>query len=341
MDKNEKIRRVIEGEWIGEVPFSFWTHLPEIDRNPEQLAQATVDLYRKYDLDLIKTLNNGMYATEDYGCEVDYSAVATGGVAKIVKSPITCYEDWANLPELELETAAVLQRELDYLKRTLDLLDGEVPVLMTIFSPLTTAAKLAKGNISDYIAQDREGYLHQALERITSITAALAAEAIRLGAAGIYFASQMSSYDLIGSQDYERYGRPYDLQVLAAAKEGWANALHAHGTNILFELLSDYPVALFNWHVWESLPEPKQAQFYTRKTILGGLNRMDVTQENYNDLYHQIYRVLTDTGGKGVILTPGCVVRHPFSEETIRFMIRIKKETEQLLFEHAQKEKSC
>lgn len=331
MNKHEKLKRVLAGEFVGEVPFSFWTHLPEIDREPEKIAQATADLAKKYDLDLVKTMNNGMYATEDYGCVVDYSEVARGGVVRMVETPIQSYEDWAKLPELELATAAVLQRELDYLKRTLDLLDGETPVLMTVFSPITTADKLAKGAIRSYIEQDKEGYLHQALGRIAAVTAELAAEAIKLGAAGVYFASQASSYDILSAQQYAAYGKPYDLQVLAGANAGWLNAIHAHGDNIMFDLLRDYPVQLFNWHVWESLPEPREAQVYTGKTILGGLNRMDVTNERFNELQHQIYRVLTETEGKQVILTPGCVIRHPFSDDTIDYIIRVKKETEKLL----------
>ena len=75
---------------------------------------------------------------------------------------------------------------------------------------------------------------------------AVAAEAIRLGADGIFFASQMSSYDSMTVEEYAEYGKPYDLKVLEAAGNGWFNTLHAHGNNIMFELLRDYPVSVFN-----------------------------------------------------------------------------------------------
>ena len=105
MNKFDRIKLAVSGEKQGSIPFSFWTHLPEIDRSPKEVAQATYDLFKQYDLDFIKTMNNGMYAVEDYNTEIDFSEVA-----KVIKTPINAYEDWSNLPLLELETASALQR---------------------------------------------------------------------------------------------------------------------------------------------------------------------------------------------------------------------------------------
>lgn len=35
----------------------------------------TYDFYREYDLDFIKTMNNGMYGVECFGCKIDYSDI--------------------------------------------------------------------------------------------------------------------------------------------------------------------------------------------------------------------------------------------------------------------------
>lgn len=64
---------------------------------------------------------------------------------------------------------------------------------------------------------------------------------------------------------------------------------------------------------------------------MGGIARMDITHDRLNELRTQIYQSLISTQGRGVILTPGCGIRHPFSEETIRFIQRVKTETEHLL----------
>ena len=73
MNKVQKIKNVLKGDDIGGVAFGFWTHLPGIDLDPVRLAEETYKFYKKYDIDFVKTMNNGMYASEDYGCEIDYS----------------------------------------------------------------------------------------------------------------------------------------------------------------------------------------------------------------------------------------------------------------------------
>ena len=97
MTKRERIRAVVEGREPDKLPYSFWTHLPGIDLDPERLAEETYKFYRTYDVDFIKTMNNGMYAIEDFGCEIDYSEVLKGGVAHVVKTPIHQAEDWYKL----------------------------------------------------------------------------------------------------------------------------------------------------------------------------------------------------------------------------------------------------
>lgn len=331
MNKNEKMRQAIGGHKQETIPFSFWTHLPEIDRQPDKLAEASFQLYKDYDLDFIKTMNNGMYAVEDYGTEIDFSEVAKGGVAKVVSTPIKENLDWTLLAKLEVENATALQRELTHLKQLLHLVDGQAPVIMTVFSPLTTADKLAQGRLAQLMEQEDATYLHQALEHIAETTAELARQAIELGAAGVYFASQMSSYEKLTAEQYKTYGVPYDLQVLEGASAGWFNAIHIHGNDIMFDLVKGYPVQVFNWHIWETLPDLKEGLDYTGKCVMGGIARMDITHNRVNELRSQIYRSIISTRGRGLILTPGCGIRHPFAESTIRYLQHVKNETENLL----------
>ena len=42
-------------------------------------------------------MNNGMYPIEDFGCEIDYSESAKGGVAKVTKTPVKEAADWLKL----------------------------------------------------------------------------------------------------------------------------------------------------------------------------------------------------------------------------------------------------
>lgn len=201
MNKNELLQAVINGQQTGRIPFSFWAHLPDIDRNATKIAQATYQFYFDYDLDFIKTLNNGMYSIEDYGTDIDFSEIAKGGVAKVVSTPIKNYADFESITSLPVHEGA-LGRELDYLKQLLALVNGEAPVIFMVFSPLTTLDKLTGGKLKEFIEQDTKGLIEKALAVIAETTKELAEEAIEMGAAGVYFASQSIAVDKFTAEQF-------------------------------------------------------------------------------------------------------------------------------------------
>ncbi|MEG0804172.1 MAG: uroporphyrinogen decarboxylase, partial [Pygmaiobacter sp.] len=112
MNKKERVYAAIHFKETDEIPYSFWSHLPGIDLDATKLAQTTYEFYKTYDLDFIKTMNNGMYAIEDFGCTIDYSEIEQGGVAKITSSPIKTPQDWAKLRPCSINEGS-LARELD------------------------------------------------------------------------------------------------------------------------------------------------------------------------------------------------------------------------------------
>lgn len=274
MTKKERIQAAIHGDAVDHVPYSLWTHLPGIDLDPARNAEHTYDFYKKYDVDILKTMNNGMYSVEDFGVTTDFSDIAKGGVAKITDTPVKEPEDWLKVKPVSVNAGA-LAREQKYLKLLLNKTKGEVPMVFTVFSPLTTANKLCP-SMMEHIREGHGNKVKEGLKAITETTCALVQRVIELGADGIFFATQLSSYDLTEESFYREYGMPYDLAVLSASS-GWCNVLHAHGKNIMFPLLRKYPVQIFNWHAWESLPEIGEAQLLTGKCIMAGLERMDIT----------------------------------------------------------------
>lgn len=319
MNKVERIKAALAGETCDQLPYSFWSHLPQYDLDPVLLAEKTYEFFKTYDIDFVKTMNNGMYPVEDYNCTIDFSGIEKGGVAEIVSTPIQTIDDWKKLTPTDI-TGKALQRELKSLKLLLDKVQGEAPVVFTLFSPITIANKLSNNQLLDHIKTGETETIHEALAHIADTTAELAREAIRLGAAGVFFATQLSSYNVTDEATYEEFGVPYDLKVLEAASEGWFNILHAHGDNIMYRLLKEYPTQVFNWHVWETLPELEEARDTTDKTLMGGLNRMDITHSDFNSLHNQIYQCLKILNGKGHILTPGCVIRYPLNDEVLKYI---------------------
>lgn len=329
MNKTERIRAAIAGEAVDKIPYSLWSHMPEIDLDPALNAEKTYEFFKSYDIDFIKTMNNGMYSVEDFGCTVDYSEIPKGGVAKIISTPIQCREDWKKIKAVSIGSGA-LRREQEYLGLLLKKVGNEAPVVFTVFSPITTANKLCGGKILEYIEAGAGTEIHAALAEITKTTCALVERVIQMGASGVFMASQMSSYDIMDEAVYQEFGVPYDVHILNASK-GWCNILHAHGENIMFSLLKDYPVQVFNWHAWQTLPTVAEAASYTQKCLMGGIERMDITNHNKNQLRHQIYETIKLTGGRHLILTPGCVIRYPLDDEMLSYVKTVKEETELIL----------
>lgn len=328
MTKRERIKAIVNGQKADKIPYSFWSHLPMIDLDPVALAETTYEFYKKYDWDFIKTMNNGMYATEDFGCEIDYSEIASGGVSKVVKTPIHSVEDWYALKPTSIYTGS-LARELKHLSLLLNKVKGEdVPVIFTVFSPLTTANKLSGNTLRDYITAGHSEAIHRALKVITETTCELVQEALNLGADGVFFAAQNCNYDFMTEEEYREFGVKYDMDVLNSAKGGWVNVLHAHGNNIMVDLLKDYPVTFFNWHAWETAPEFKDAHALTGKCLMGGLNRTDITTCNRENIRTQIKECCRISNGKHLLLTPGCVIRYPLNEDMLNFIKTTKEEIE-------------
>ena len=66
----------------------------------------------------------------------------------------------------------------------------------------------------------------------------------------------------------------------------------------------------------------------TGKCIMAGLERMDITDGHKNEIEHQIYETLRETGGRHVILSPGCVIRYPLDPDILSFVRKAKEEIE-------------
>jgi uroporphyrinogen decarboxylase len=305
----DRIRATLEGRQVDRPAYSFWTHFPEIDLDPPAIAAATVDFARPLALDFIKAMPNGLYAVEDWGVVPDFSAIAGGGAAKVTRSAVDAPDDWTRIRRRD-PTAGALGRELDHLRRLVAAFGPDVPVLATVFSPLTIAKKLGPEVFGAHLASHPQR-VRDALGEIAATTADFARAAITLGCAGVFFAVQDAT-SATGAERYGALGVPFDRIALAGAASGWFNVIHMHGDDVLFDLLAGYPVHALNWHVGET--PPTIAQYRAgggTKPVVGGLRRMPITAGDRAAVRADLAAALGTDGGRGVIVSPGCVIRYP------------------------------
>lgn len=320
MNKLERIRAALGNDPVDRPPYAFWTHLPGIDLDPQRLAAETAAFASRYDLDFIKSMPNGLYCVEDWGCVCDYGDIERGGVAKVVQTAVAHEGDWDRLGELDVRRGA-FGRELDHLTALTGEVGPGVPVLATAFSPLTIAAKLSNGVSRAHAARDAAA-LHRGLETITEVTCRFVRETIERGCAGVFLALQEAAREAYDERAYREFGEPYDRRVVEAAKAagGWFNAVHVHGEDILFDVIRDYDVGALNWHIGETPPSiaDYRASGGT-KPVLGGLQRGHITQRNQFGIAADIERAVAHTAGLGLLIAPACVIRHPVDDSTLRW----------------------
>lgn len=316
----DRVRAALRGEVADCPPAAVWRHFPGQDQRPESLAEAHVAFWHRFGLDLLKVTPASGYYGDDWGLR---SACRPNreGVRTYLDRPIKTAKDWAALRRLDV-TAGVYGRELRALRLIRQAVRGEVPVLATVFSPLTVAKTLS-GEVAvvRYLREQPEA-LHTGLEVIAEVTARFAAECLAAGADGIFFATQMACPGAVTEEEYEAFGRPYDLRVLEAASGAEFLILHAHGDRPYFDLLADYPVHALNWHDRRTPPSLREARSRYSGCLCGGLNEVDLADRDARQVAEEAQEAVRQTGGKGHIVAPGCVIPVDTPEANVQALTR-------------------
>ena len=306
MTKRERLERTARGEPVDRPAVALWRHWPVDDRDAAALALAHVTFQQQFDFDLIKVTPSSSYCLEEWGVEDVYRG-SEEGTFDYVRHPIQRTEDWARLEVLDPREGG-LGRQLECLALIREQVGDEVPFIQTIFNPLSQVKNLVGGDqVGVHIRRHPEA-LVGALETITATTVAFVREALQTGAAGVFFAVQHASYALLSEEEYRIFGRPYDLQVLEAAGAGWFNLLHLHGDEVMFDLLSDYPVQAINWHDRETPPSLAEGLERFTGAVCGGLRQWEtMVRGNPKAVRAEALDALEQTGGRRFILGTGCV----------------------------------
>jgi uroporphyrinogen decarboxylase len=313
----ERLKAAVQGEEVDHPPISLWRHWPVEDATPQGLAAAIVRWQHEYDFDLVKFMPTGTYGIHDWGAETAYGS-GTVGTRVVTKFAVTSAEQWPYLAQLEV-TAGYLGQQLEALRLAADELKNSVPILQTIFSPLTTARKLA----GDRVFADlrlRPDLFKAGLQIIAETTARFALESVRAGAHGIFFATQCSTYRLLSEEEYREFGMQYDLMVLNAVRaETTLNMLHVHGEDIMFDLLAGYPVEMFNWHDRLTWPSLMEASGRFAGLLVGGINDQQTLRHGPGAAIRaEIQDAIAQTDGRRLMLGPGCVIPIDTPAEHIR-----------------------
>jgi len=303
----ERVRAALKGEDIDRVPISLWRHWPVEDETPQGLAAATIRWQQDYDFDVVKLTPTGTYGIEDWGAETTYLP-NDHGVRTIVQYGVTSVEQWSGLEQLDV-TRGYLGNQITVVQLVAKELENSVPILQTVFSPLTTARKLAGDRIFTDLRLHAETF-KQGLQIVAETTARFALESVRAGAHGLFFATQCATYRLLSEAEYREFGETYDRIVLEAVRpEAEIILIHAHGEDIMFDLVTSYPADAINWHDRITWPSLKEAHERFSGSLVGGINEWQTLLTGPPAaIQAEIQDAMAQTGGRRYVVGPGCVL---------------------------------
>ena len=328
MSHRRRIENALVLEETDRVPFGFWWHFPNRDRAPRRLAEMSLALQRKLDLDFIKFSPYGLYSVVDWGVTLN----TRGGEQTPIQAdyPIKKPEDWKKLRTFrgtEGEYLVVLEAQ----RIALSEMAEHVPLVQTVFSPLTSCLKMAgRETLLTHIREAPEA-VHAALEIVAETTRRFTGEVVARGADGIFFATQTANRGYLTRDEYTEFARRYDLRVLEALKgRSWFNILHVHGEEIIFDRVLDYPVQALNYHDREGGPALGEMRAKTNKCLIGGIGQnTTLVHGSPKEVNAQVKDAWEQVDRRGLILGPGCVANLSAPEENV---LELRKSVEETAF---------
>ena len=291
-------------------PVGAWGHTYKEEWSPSDLAAVTVDRARKFGWDYVKFQPRASSFAEAFGSVYRPSGHRLKGPV-LVREGVPDLESWS---KVAVVNPRALDDQVDSLGIVARELGPDVPVIQTVFSPLTVAGYLVGKSKSRVLRELRKNpeLVAPALDRIGDALVDFSRRSVEAGAAGIFYAiSGYASKDAVPEAVYRELVLPYDMRVLdRLPKEAWFNVLHLCGSNLHFGLSRDLPAQVVSWSIHnQGNPSLAEGRKMSGKAVMGGLGqRATLLYGPPPDVEAEARRAVGETGGLGLLLAPGCSV---------------------------------
>lgn len=320
MTPRERVLAALSGQPVDRPPVSMWRHFFLEEEDPSRMAQAMLAFQQAYNWDFVKVNPRANYHAEDWGVRLRYKGDPYSQ-PEVVDWPIKRPDDWLSLEPLDIQKG-VLGQHLEALRAVVKGVGPQVPVLMTVFTPLSIAGRLA--NSDDVVAAHLRLYPEKvayALQVITDTFTRFAKACIEAGASGLFFATTGWATALRLSRDeYARWGRPYDLQLLRALPPAPFHLLHVCRDYNYLADFHDYPVHAVNWdaHGAGNL-SLAQGKALLGKCVVGGIaHRSLLLNGTPLQVAQAVHALRQEMGATGWMLGPGCTFSPRTPEANLR-----------------------
>lgn len=310
------MERQLGGEECAVAPVLFWKHHPVDDQDGAALCRATLDFQRRFDCDIIKISPAATYQLPDYGLRDAWLGDPMG--RRTVTRTVVCRpDDWLLLPRIDPD-GGFTARFGECVRAVRRATSSEVPVIITVFDPMSQAVTLAgRASIGNHLATAPDA-VTAGLLRITENTVALIEHLTARGADGIFLASQHAARNDFPRNVVERYSIP-GIQACLDAMRGTAfDMVHCHGHGIHRELLAAMAGVTVHYDMWADNPPP-QALLDNGSGVATGPSPVLLASPAPDDEVIAACTRALEAGGR-TILSPGCSVPLSVGEQRLRIL---------------------
>jgi len=291
-------------------PVGAWGHTYREEWSPDDLAAITVERARRFGWDFVKFQPRASSFAEAFGSLYHPSGHRLRGPI-LIKAAVPDLNSWGAVHVVnrkalddQVESIGIVARELG----------PDTPVIQTVFSPITVGGYLVGKSQSRVVRELRKNpeIVGPALEKIAEALIDFSHRSVAAGAAGIFYAiSGYAGRNVMPESAYRDLVLRYDQAVLGAVPSGaWFNAVHLCGSNLNFGLARELPSQAVSWSIHnQGNPTLAEGREIAGRAVMGGLSqRATLVYGPPARIKAEADRAMTDTGGRGLFLAPGCSV---------------------------------
>lgn len=307
MNPRQRLTACLSNQEVDRPPVALWRHFPVDDQKPDLLAKSILQFQNTYQFDLVKITPASSFCVRDYGVQ-DVWKGNPEGTREYVQFPISKPEDWKNLSALD-PTSGALGSQLECIRRVKNELPAEIPLIQTIFDPMSQAKNLVGKEMLLIHARQHPSELLAGLDILTTTTLQFIGECIKLGIDGVFFAIQHAQSALLSVDEVGRFITPFDERILDSVSSLWLNIAHIHGKNLYFNEIPKKNISVLNWHDKETAPSLQEAKKVFPGAVCGGLRQWDtLVYGTPEQVMEEATAAILATEGKRFILGTGCVL---------------------------------
>ena len=291
-------------------PVGAWGHSYRQEWSSQDLAAITVERARHFGWDFVKFQPRASCFAEAFGSVYRPSGHRLRGPV-LIQAAVPDLGSWSSV---RLVNRDALTDQVDSIGVAAGHLGSDVPVIQTVFSPITVGGYLVGKSQSRVVRELRRhpDLLGPVLQRIAQALVDFSRRSVEGGAAGIFYAISGYAGRGVMSEDlYRDLVLPYDRAVLQALpRAAWFNVVHLCGSNLNFDLARDLPSQAVSWSVHnQGNPSLAKGRDIASRAVMGGLSqRATLVYGPPAKIKAEAHRAVEETGGRGLLLAPGCSV---------------------------------